>query len=59
VLCDEPTGNLDARSAETVTSVLLDLHRARQTILVVVTHSPALAEKIGRSMRLVDGRLES
>jgi lipoprotein-releasing system ATP-binding protein len=43
LLCDEPTGNLDHRSAETVASLLLELHRAQQTILVVVTHSAELA----------------
>ena len=57
MLCDEPTGNLDARSAETVTGLLLDLHRTRKTILIVVTHSEAMAARVGRVMRLVDGRL--
>ena len=57
VLCDEPTGNLDARSAEAVTGLLLDLHRAQRTILVVVTHSEALAARVGRVVRLADGRL--
>jgi lipoprotein-releasing system ATP-binding protein len=45
VLCDEPTGNLDRTSADTVASLLIDLHRSRNTILVVVTHSQALAER--------------
>jgi lipoprotein-releasing system ATP-binding protein len=45
VLCDEPTGNLDRASAETVASLLLDLHTRRHTTLVVVTHSAALAER--------------
>ena len=57
MLCDEPTGNLDARSSDAVTSLLLDLHRTQRTILVVVTHSEALAAKVGRVLRLVDGRL--
>ncbi len=57
MLCDEPTGNLDARSAETVSGLLLDLHRTRKTILIVVTHSEAMAARVGRVMRLVDGRL--
>ncbi|MGH9662626.1 MAG: ABC transporter ATP-binding protein [Bryobacteraceae bacterium] len=46
LLCDEPTGNLDRRSAESVGSLLLDLHRARRTMLVVVTHSPELAARL-------------
>ena len=57
MLCDEPTGNLDARSAATVTGLLLDLHRDRKTILIVVTHSEAMAAQVGRVLRLVDGRL--
>ena len=40
ILCDEPTGNLD-RAADTVASLLLDLHARRNTILVVVTHGAA------------------
>ena len=45
LLCDEPTGNLDARSAETVASLLLELHARQKTILVVVTHSAELAAR--------------
>ena len=43
LLCDEPTGNLDRAAADTVAELLLQLHAARNTILVVVTHSAALA----------------
>jgi lipoprotein-releasing system ATP-binding protein len=43
VLCDEPTGNLDQASADAVATMLLDLHRSLRNILVVVTHSSALA----------------
>lgn len=45
LLCDEPTGNLDSKSAETVASLLLELHAKQKTILVVVTHSAELAAK--------------
>jgi lipoprotein-releasing system ATP-binding protein len=45
LLCDEPTGNLDATSAEAVASLLFELHAAQQTVLVVVTHSEALASR--------------
>jgi lipoprotein-releasing system ATP-binding protein len=45
VLCDEPTGNLDKASADTVATLVLDLHARRNTILIVVTHSAALAER--------------
>lgn len=57
LLCDEPTGNLDAKSADTVAQLLLDLHQQQRTILVVVTHSEALAARVGRALRLSDGRL--
>jgi lipoprotein-releasing system ATP-binding protein len=45
LLCDEPTGNLDRTSADTVASMLLDLHRRQQTMLIIVTHSAQLAER--------------
>ena len=45
LLCDEPTGNLDESSAEMVAALLLALHARQQTILIVVTHNPALAAR--------------
>jgi lipoprotein-releasing system ATP-binding protein len=57
LLCDEPTGNLDHRSAEGVTSLLLELHRLQQNILIVVTHSRELAARLPRVFQLTDGRL--
>jgi lipoprotein-releasing system ATP-binding protein len=57
LLCDEPTGNLDRASAENVADVLLDLHRAQKTILVVVTHSAQLAERFAERFDLQDGAL--
>jgi lipoprotein-releasing system ATP-binding protein len=58
LLCDEPTGNLDHASAENVAGILLELHRAKHTILVVVTHSAALAAKLPRRYELLDGALQ-
>lgn len=52
LLCDEPTGNLDRASAEAVADVLIALHRARKTMLVVVTHNPALAARFPRRYEL-------
>jgi lipoprotein-releasing system ATP-binding protein len=52
LLCDEPTGNLDRSSAEAVADLLAGLHRAKQTMLVVVTHSPALAAHFERRYEL-------
>ncbi len=57
VLADEPTGNLDHRSAETVADLLLELHRVERTILLVVTHSQALASRFARRYGLDDGLL--
>jgi lipoprotein-releasing system ATP-binding protein len=57
LLCDEPTGNLDEKSAETVASLLLDLHRQQETILVVVTHSAELAARFPLRYRLTERRL--
>jgi lipoprotein-releasing system ATP-binding protein len=45
LLCDEPTGNLDTSIAESVADLLMNLHATHNTILVVVTHSAALAER--------------
>ncbi|MEM9187430.1 MAG: ABC transporter ATP-binding protein [Planctomycetota bacterium] len=57
VLADEPTGNLDAATGERVVQLLVELHRQRGSILVVVTHSPALAGVMGSQLRLEAGRL--
>ena len=57
LLCDEPTGNLDRAAAENVASVLLDLHRLKQTILIIVTHSAQLAEKLPMRFDLLDTQL--
>jgi lipoprotein-releasing system ATP-binding protein len=59
LLCDEPTGNLDQASADTVASVLLDLHRRQNTILIIVTHNPQLAARCPRRFELRDKRLEA
>ena len=58
LLCDEPTGNLDRAAAENVAAVLLDLHRLKNTILLVVTHSTVLAERFPARFTLVDTRLQ-
>jgi lipoprotein-releasing system ATP-binding protein len=59
VLCDEPTGNLDHASAEVVTNLLIDLHQRHHTILIVVTHNPDLASRMGTCYQLIDGRLQT
>jgi lipoprotein-releasing system ATP-binding protein len=58
LLADEPTGNLDRRPADAVGELLLDLARQEQAILVVVTHSAALAGRLPEVWELVDGSLQ-
>lgn len=58
ILADEPTGNLDRRTAESVAEVLLALPQNENAILVIVTHSETLAGMANRCQRLLDGRLE-
>ncbi|MEE3137739.1 MAG: ABC transporter ATP-binding protein [Acidobacteriota bacterium] len=52
VLCDEPTGNLDRESADTVASLLLTLHREQQTVLVVVSHNQTIADRFTQKLEL-------
>ena len=58
VLADEPTGNLDRANSQGIGELLLELHRERGTILVVVTHSADLAKAFPRTAMMNDGRLE-
>ena len=57
VLADEPTGNLDPVTGERVEDLLLHMNRSRGTALVIVTHNPALAARLGRTVTLVEGKL--
>lgn len=59
LLCDEPTGNLDQKSAQVVADLLLDIHRASGTILIVVTHSAELAARFPQRFELRNQRLEA
>lgn len=57
LLCDEPTGNLDAASAAAVADLLFELHAREQTILVLVTHSAELAARFADRRRLAGAAL--
>lgn len=57
LLADEPTGNLDRATAESVGSLLLDLNREFNTVLICVTHSTELAERFPKRRELRDGLL--
>jgi lipoprotein-releasing system ATP-binding protein len=59
ILADEPTGQLDAHAAATVTELLVELTAEAGGMLVVVTHAEAVAARVGTVRHLVDGRLAS
>ncbi len=58
LLADEPTGNLDSATGETVLELLADLRRRDGTTLVLVTHDPSVARLTERRIHLRDGRIE-
>ena len=59
IVADEPTGNLDSKSAEQVFELMLSLNQEFNTALLVVTHDLTLAAQIGQTITLVDGRIQN
>lgn len=59
ILADEPTGQLDSRAAAVVTELLVDLSAEQRGMFIVVTHDATVADRVGASRRLIDGRLEA
>jgi len=56
LLADEPTGNLDTKTGESVFDLLRELNRIKGITLIVVTHNIKLAEKLSRQIQLIDGK---
>jgi len=57
ILADEPTGDLDARSAEEILDLLVELQRSLQKTIILVTHDPRAAARAERVLHLDKGRL--
>jgi lipoprotein-releasing system ATP-binding protein len=57
VLMDEPTGNLDPQTANVILDLLLELNQSLHISFVVVTHDPAIAARMDRTVKLVEGKL--
>ena len=57
ILADEPTGSVDGANAEVVLDLLLAAQETTRATLVVVTHDPAVAARLDRTLELRDGRL--
>ncbi|GAB4126837.1 MAG: ABC transporter ATP-binding protein [Rhodothalassiaceae bacterium] len=57
LFADEPTGNLDSATGETIIALMFDLHRRKGTTLVLITHDAALARRCDRILQIGDGRI--
>ncbi len=58
LLADEPTGNLDSKTGESVLDALTHLNKEYGTTVVIVTHDPAITKLVSRTIRIIDGRIE-
>jgi len=57
LLADEPTGNLDAATAEGIHELFMEMNRLYNTSMLLVTHNPLLADRMPRTLRLKDGKV--
>ncbi len=57
LLCDEPTGNLDSGTTESIMALFEDLHRVDGLTLVVITHDEAVSARAPRTVNIIDGYL--
>jgi predicted ABC-type transport system involved in lysophospholipase L1 biosynthesis ATPase subunit len=57
LLADEPTGNLDSENAQSVLNLLVRLQQEQGRTMVLVTHDATIAERAGRILRMIDGRI--
>jgi lipoprotein-releasing system ATP-binding protein len=58
LLADEPTGNLDMKTSESIHQLFTELHENRGLTVLVVTHNEKLAARTGRQIRLQDGKIQ-
>ncbi len=59
LLADEPTGNLDRNTSDSVADLLLEIHREEKAVLILVTHSQDFANRFDLQYELIDGKLTS
>jgi putative ABC transport system ATP-binding protein len=57
IFADEPTGNLDSKTGETIENLLFDLNKKQGITLIIVTHDPDLAARCDRQIYIKDGRI--
>jgi len=58
LLADEPTGNLDGQTGQTIIDLMFDLRRRKGTTLLLITHDPKLAAQCDRMVRVADGQVQ-
>jgi lipoprotein-releasing system ATP-binding protein len=57
LLADEPTGNLDTKSADSVFALLRKVSTEQGTSVLFVTHNPELAERCDKTLQVIDGKM--